>query len=82
MTTNNKQKIDKMEKINELSGKNVADKQITRKEAIKKAGYITLSTATMMLLLNSQSSAHGSPAPPPPVQRGNDPQGTGIWKKK
>lgn len=71
-----------MEKNIESSGKNVANEAITRKEAIKKAGYMTLSAATMMLLLNSQASAHGSPAPPPPTQRSGNPQGGGIWKKK
>ena len=66
----------------ESLGKNFADKSITRKEAIKKAGFVALSATTMMLLLNTQASAHGSPAPPPPVQKENDPQGGGIWKRK
>jgi hypothetical protein len=40
---------------------------ISRKEAIKKASYIALSAATMMLLLNkpNKSVAASNPAPPP-----------------
>ena len=47
-------------KVNEISKKPVADfseKKITRKEAIKKAGYAAVSTATMMMLLNENAQA-------------------------
>ena len=57
----------------------IQEKKISRKEAIKKTGYIALSAATMMLLLNSPAQAQGSPAPPPPENspsRGN----YGPWK--
>jgi hypothetical protein len=42
---------------------------IDRKQAIKKAGYIALSAATMMMLLSKPENAQaGSSAPaPPPV---------------
>jgi hypothetical protein len=36
-----------------------------RREAIKKAGYILLSTTTMMLLMNTQAKAQDSPANAP-----------------
>ena len=43
------------------------EKKITRKEAIKKAGYAAFSAATMMLLLNDPAKASGtSPEGPPP----------------
>ena len=45
-------------------------RKMTRKEAIKKAGYAAFSAATMMLLLNEpakgnqfQSDTEGAPAP-------------------
>jgi hypothetical protein len=40
---------------------------ISRKEAIKKTGYIALSAATMMLLLNKPNKAVASSPAPPPV---------------
>ncbi len=41
---------------------------ISRKEAIKKTGYIALSAATMMLLLNKPNKAVAASAPAdPPV---------------
>ena len=43
-------------------------KKITRKEAIKKAGFIAVSAATTMILLSSPQRAYaspGSPTPPP-----------------
>jgi len=39
--------------------------QMSRKEAIKKTGYIALSAATMMLLLSKPVQAQSSPAAPP-----------------
>jgi hypothetical protein len=42
----------------------VTDKKITRKEAIRKSGYIAVSAATMMILLgNPQKAQASSPAP-------------------
>ena len=49
----------KSEKVADLS-----DNKITRKEAIKKTGYIAVSAATMMILLGSPKKAQASsPAP-------------------
>ncbi len=42
----------KNEPINDFS-----EKKISRKEAIKKTGYMAASTATMMILLNKNSNA-------------------------
>ena len=43
----------------------ITEKKITRKEAIRKSGYIALSAATMMLLLSNPEKAQAaSPAPP------------------
>ncbi len=53
-----------------------ADRKISRKEAIKKAGYAAFSAATMMLLLNdparaqTTSDSEGSPADPGPWDPG------------
>lgn len=58
-----------------------ANKSISRKEAIKKTGFMAVSAATMMILLNSPAKANTSPAPPPPTSGGNSPKGGGIWKK-
>ena len=70
-------------KIEELAEKEAVDmieKKITRKQAIKKAGYIAVSAATMMVLLSSPSQAQASePAPPPATPKA--PSGGGIWKK-
>ncbi len=41
-------------------------KKITRKEAIKKTGYIAVSAATMMMLLSSPEKAHASSPQAPP----------------
>jgi hypothetical protein len=61
----------KEEKIrNEIAGaEKKKEKVMNRKEAIKKTGYIALSTATMMLLISEPAKANGgstsSPAAPP-----------------
>ena len=57
----------------------VQEKKISRKEAIKKTGYVALSAATMMLLLNSSAQASTSQPAPPPA---NSPSGggNGPWK--
>lgn len=43
---------------------NKSEKKISRKDAIKKTGYVALSAATMMLLLSKPAQAQSSPAPP------------------
>jgi len=71
----------KIEELAEKEAVDMTEKMISRKEAIKKAGYIAVSAATMMILLSSPSQAQASasrPAPPPASPR---PSGGGIWKK-
>ena len=49
---------------NEMKG--LKERKISRKEAIKKTGYIVASAATMMILLSNPNKAQAaSPAPPP-----------------
>ena len=43
------------------------EKKITRKEAIKKAGYIAFSAATMMILLSNPLKAQAAETSPAPV---------------
>ena len=51
---------------NSKETKEAKGKNISRKEAIKKTGYIALSAATMMLLLNKPDKAvASSPSAPP-----------------
>jgi len=51
----------KPEKIN-------TDKQVmTRKQALKKAGLVTLTTTSMLLLMKSPASAATSTPTPPPT---------------
>jgi len=52
----------------------IDEKRISRKDAIKKTGYIALSAATMMILLGTPKTASASPAPrsnpaPPPEKK-------------
>ena len=55
-------------KIEEIAKKTIVDldeKKISRKQAIKKTGYIALSAATMMILLSNPNKAQAaSPAAP------------------
>ena len=56
-------------KTEETTGEKISgfkDKKITRKEAIRKTGYIAVSAATMLILLGSpnKAQAQGSAAPP------------------
>ncbi len=56
-------------KITEISKDIVADpkdKKITRKDAIRKSGFIALSAATTLILLGSPNKAAAVSAPPPP----------------
>jgi hypothetical protein len=56
-----------MKNINNSTEKNMESKQIiTRKQALQKAGLLTLTTASMLLLMKSPAKAAAStPAPPP-----------------
>ena len=58
----NKKEETKIEKFSDLK-----DKRMTRKEVLKKSGFIALSAATMMILVSNQAKAQveTSPAPPP-----------------
>ena len=47
------------------------DRKITRKEAIKKAGYAAFSAATMMLLLNDPAKAQTETSRDPATQEHN-----------
>ena len=70
-------------KLQEIAKKElevIQEKKISRKEAIKKTGYIALSAATMMLLLKSPAQASGSPAPPPAENSTSGGGGHGPWK--
>jgi hypothetical protein len=50
---------EKMEKNKETKVINFSERKITRKEAIKRTGYMAASAATMMVLLSNQSQAEG-----------------------
>jgi len=52
---------------------------ITRKQAIKKTGYMALSAATMMMLLSTNASAAGSPNSPTAPTNTSPNKGDGIW---
>ena len=71
-------------KLQELARKELdvpQEKKISRKEAIKKTGYMAVSAATMMILLSSPSQAQSSqPAPPP--DKPSTPSGGGPWKRR
>ena len=59
-----------MKKIeeNKVMGKDVcpSDRKISRKSALKMAGYLAVSAATTMILLSNPNKAMaGSPTPPP-----------------
>lgn len=84
-----------MEKTIKNSTKNAVsefvNKPITRKDAIKKTGYMAISAATMMILLNNPAEAKDKHGPKgsyvhsndqqvnQPTQK-NDSKGSGIWK--
>lgn len=56
----------KIEKIVSEKLIDLKAKKMTRKEAIRKSGYIAVSAATMMILIGSPNKAQaGSPTPPP-----------------
>jgi hypothetical protein len=68
----------KKEEIKETKVINFAERKISRKEAIKRTGYMAASAATMMVLLSNQSQAKGrggaqtSPCTPPPTNHGGN----------
>lgn len=71
-----------MEKLAKKAVDDGSNKSISRKEAIKKAGYMAVSATTMMMLLSTNAEASGSqPAPPPPTSGGGGSSGGGIWKR-
>ena len=49
------------EKLSDLTGK-----KLTRKEAIRKSGYLAISAATMMILLSNPNKAMAASVTPPP----------------
>lgn len=55
----------KTEEITNGKKADLRDKKMTRKEAIRKSGYLAVSAATMMILISNPNKAQaGSPAPP------------------
>ena len=50
---------------NEMKG--LKERKISRKEAIKKTGFIVASAATMMILLSNPNKAQAASPSPPPV---------------
>ncbi len=63
------------EETKKLGGKG---KKMNRKEAISKAGFITISAATTMMLLSVPKAAHASTAPAAPTT----PSGGGEWIRR
>ena len=56
----------KIQEIARDEMKGLKERKISRKEAIKKTGYIVASAATMMILLSNPNKAQAaSPSPPP-----------------
>lgn len=61
--------IEKIDMENEKENKKaeeINENLISRKDAIRKASYVALSAATMMLLLNKPDKAVAASAPAPP----------------
>jgi hypothetical protein len=57
-----------MKRISNSSEKNTESKQkMTRKQALQKAGLLTLTTASMLILMKSPAKAAGSVPTPPPA---------------
>ena len=71
-------------KIGQVAKKEIENfetKKISRKDAIRRTGYIAASAATMMILLSKSSQANTSQCAPPPKKTDGDRGGSGIWKK-
>lgn len=58
--------------------KALQEKKVTRKQAIKKTGYMALSAATLLMLLPTQGQAQTSPKPAAPTNTAPNNQ-KGIW---
>jgi len=60
--------------------KTCEEQLITRKQAIKKTGYMTLSAATMMMLLNNNANGQvlSSTAPSAPTKTSTS-KPDGVW---
>ena len=57
-----------MKNENNIPQDNKTDKQVmTRKQALQKAGIVTLTTASMLLLMKSPAKAATSVPEPPPM---------------
>jgi len=57
-----------MKNENNIPQDNKTDKQVmTRKQALQKAGIVTLTTASMLLLMKSPAKAAASVPEPPPM---------------
>jgi len=57
-----------MKNENNISQNKKTDKQVmTRKQALQKAGIVTLTTASMLLLMKSPAKAAASVPEPPPM---------------
>jgi hypothetical protein len=80
----------KFKEIAKKEIENFGEKKISRKDAIKRTGYMAVSAATMMILLSNSAQADGrgsAPstskcAPPPNKSDGNHGGGGGPWGKK
>ena len=61
-------KFTNMKNENNISQNKKTDKQVmTRKQALQKAGIVTLTTASMLLLMKSPAKAAASVPEPPPM---------------
>jgi len=71
-----------MEETAKRNPSEIEGKKISRKDAIKKAGYLAASAATMMVLLSNPNKAQAaSPAPPPKTDPPSGGGGhSGPWK--
>lgn len=58
----------KSDKSKHKAPESKSDKKVmTRKQALKKAGLLSLTTASMMLLMKTPAKAQGSTPTPPPT---------------
>jgi hypothetical protein len=64
----------------DIENEEPSDELISRRKALKKMGYMSLSAATMMVLLNTQQAKAASDAPEAPTAPAA-PEGGGnpIW---
>jgi hypothetical protein len=65
---------EEMKNLAKKAVEDIASKPISRKEAIKKTGYMAVSAATMMLLLNNPAQANRPESSP---AQGNNGWGNG-----